>query len=350
MFAHFSSYLPALMIDFSITTCHTVPFGRYYKTSDFARTPCEAGYRCVAGVRSACSSDNEYQNGTQSNSCVTVTTGYYTTPIGGSAHTGQTQCEPGYYCAGGVRWVCSGHNEYVTYTHSANNHRVRGCENIARCSRFCWVVQRLHRSIQSGCALVSTLFIARVGLVFTIFLITSCATQGMRPVRVRPRATTSGLGTTQAQPQHQTHRPTVHRLSVRRDTTANKACAHRASLQRSFKTSRGKPRARLLLQGTTASLWATFNTRRRTRASSVTRAWCDRNTQLHLAPFSRHLLSSQPSWFVSHQSPWFRLGLHSNNRVGLYPNNCLHLYRDATITLNDTSSPRSLTPITTLDC
>jgi len=159
---------PLSMIDFSITTCHIVPSGRYYKTSNFARTPCEPGYRCVAGVRSACSSDYEYQNGTQSNSCVTVTTGYYTTPIGGSAHTGQTQCEPGYYCAGGVRWVCSGHNEYVIHTHSANDHRARGCEDVALCAWLCRVVQRPHRSIQSGCALVSTLFIARVGLVFTI--------------------------------------------------------------------------------------------------------------------------------------------------------------------------------------
>ena len=141
----------------------------------------------------------------------------------------------------------------------------------------------------------------------------------MRPVRVRPRATTSGLGTTQAQPQHQTHRPTVHRLSVRRDTTANKACAHRASLQRSFKTSRGKPRARLLLQGTTASLWATFNTRRRTRASSVTRAWCDRNTQPHPACSIHHLISSQPLWFAFKQQQWVRLRL--------YPNNCLRLYQ-----------------------
>jgi hypothetical protein len=132
-----------------------VPSGRYYKTSNFARTQCEPGYRCVAGVRSACSSDNEYQNGTQSNSCVTVTTGYYTTPIGGSARTGQTQCEPGYYCAGGVRWVCSGHNEYVTHTHSANDHRARGSEDIACCSRFCGVVQRPHRSYNQGVHLLA---------------------------------------------------------------------------------------------------------------------------------------------------------------------------------------------------
>jgi hypothetical protein len=109
-----------------------------------AQLPCEAGYYCVGGVRSACLAGT-YSSATQlssacsavcpggyfcpsgsstpspcgsadkycpagSGAAVSVSSGYYTTPVTGSVtnRTGQAQCEAGSYCVSGVKYLCPG--------------------------------------------------------------------------------------------------------------------------------------------------------------------------------------------------------------------------------------------------
>ena len=62
----------------------------------------------------------------------TVAGGYYS--IGGSAstHTGQAQCEPGYYCAAGVRAVCTAGFYGDGYGHTSGQ-----CAGLCAAGYFC---------------------------------------------------------------------------------------------------------------------------------------------------------------------------------------------------------------------
>lgn len=68
----------------------------YYSTGGTSTTrtgqvKCEAGNKCVSGVKTACSGSLEYQDGTGATSCKGVSTGYYK-----SSNSAQAQCDAGY--------------------------------------------------------------------------------------------------------------------------------------------------------------------------------------------------------------------------------------------------------------
>ena len=83
---------------------HKVAYG---STSSCAT--CSAGYYCPAGASSqtACGGNTKYSSSGAA-SCTTVTSGYYTTGGTSTTRTGQTKCEAGNYCSGGVKAACGG--------------------------------------------------------------------------------------------------------------------------------------------------------------------------------------------------------------------------------------------------
>ena len=60
-------------------------------TTRTGQTKCEAGYYCSGGVRNACSGSLQYQDTTGATSCKSVSTGYYK-----SSNSAQAQCPSGY--------------------------------------------------------------------------------------------------------------------------------------------------------------------------------------------------------------------------------------------------------------
>ncbi|MDW2975049.1 MAG: InlB B-repeat-containing protein [Alphaproteobacteria bacterium] len=83
---------------------HTVAYG-----STSSCETCEAGYYCPAGAsgQTACGGNTKYSSSGAS-SCSTVSDGYYSTGGTSTTRTGQTKCEAGNYCSGGVKTECGG--------------------------------------------------------------------------------------------------------------------------------------------------------------------------------------------------------------------------------------------------
>jgi len=83
---------------------HTVAYGA---TSSCAT--CSAGYYCPAGASSqtACGGNTKYSSSGAA-ACSDVSSGYYTTGGTSTTRTGQTKCEAGNYCSGGVKTACGG--------------------------------------------------------------------------------------------------------------------------------------------------------------------------------------------------------------------------------------------------
>ena len=83
---------------------HTVAYGG---TSSCAT--CSAGYYCPEGAsgQTPCGGNTKYSSSGAA-SCSTVSTGYYTTGGTSTTRTGQTKCEAGNYCSGGVKTECGG--------------------------------------------------------------------------------------------------------------------------------------------------------------------------------------------------------------------------------------------------
>ena len=83
---------------------HTVAYGG---TSSCAT--CSAGYYCPEGAsgQTECGGNTKYSSSGAA-SCSTVSTGYYTTGGTSTTRTGQTKCEAGNYCSGGVKTECGG--------------------------------------------------------------------------------------------------------------------------------------------------------------------------------------------------------------------------------------------------
>ena len=83
---------------------HTVAYG---STSSCAT--CSAGYYCPEGAsgQTECGGNTKYSSSGAS-ACSTVSTGYYTTGGTTTTRTGQTKCEAGNYCSGGVKTECGG--------------------------------------------------------------------------------------------------------------------------------------------------------------------------------------------------------------------------------------------------
>ncbi len=83
---------------------HTVAYG---STSSCAT--CSAGYYCPEGASSqtACGGNTKYSSSGAS-ACSTVSSGYYSTGGTSTTRTGQTKCEAGNYCSGGVKTACGG--------------------------------------------------------------------------------------------------------------------------------------------------------------------------------------------------------------------------------------------------
>ena len=83
---------------------HTVAYGG---TSSCAT--CSAGYYCPEGAsgQTECGGNTKYSSSGAS-ACSTVSTGYYTTGGTSTTRTGQTKCEAGNYCSGGVKTECGG--------------------------------------------------------------------------------------------------------------------------------------------------------------------------------------------------------------------------------------------------
>lgn len=57
--------------------------------------------------QTACSTSDTYQDTGAQTSCKTVSTGYYSTPVGGGIQTGQAQCEANFSCVNGVKAACA---------------------------------------------------------------------------------------------------------------------------------------------------------------------------------------------------------------------------------------------------
>ena len=104
-------YCPAASTSSTFTPC---PAGRYRDTTGATAesdcTLCTAGHACSVSAMtepSPCGSSNFYQADTGQTSCDTVSAGYYTSGGDSSAtRTGQTLCEPGFYCNLGQRNQC----------------------------------------------------------------------------------------------------------------------------------------------------------------------------------------------------------------------------------------------------
>ena len=110
-----NTYCPALSaehIDVS-TGYYTVPTGKSNPRVD--QTKCEAGYQCANGVISGfvCGSNAKFASEGKE-LCSTVKVGWYSTPegrlgetpTGESAHTGESVCPRGHWCAGGNKFKC----------------------------------------------------------------------------------------------------------------------------------------------------------------------------------------------------------------------------------------------------
>ncbi|MDD5212970.1 MAG: InlB B-repeat-containing protein [Candidatus Gracilibacteria bacterium] len=81
--------------------------GYYWNTTSCARA--SAGYMVATQgqiTQTSCNVNNQYQDITGQTSCKTVDSGYYSTPEGNVAHTGQTQCEANNYCSNGLKTSC----------------------------------------------------------------------------------------------------------------------------------------------------------------------------------------------------------------------------------------------------
>ena len=70
-------------------------------TTRTGETKCEAGNKCVNGVKTACSGTNEWQDGTGQTSCKTVTDGMYK-----KSNAALQNCGTSYYCKSGARNQC----------------------------------------------------------------------------------------------------------------------------------------------------------------------------------------------------------------------------------------------------
>jgi hypothetical protein len=68
---------------------------------------CSAGYYISGGSCVAAGGNSYYSPGGISTAPTMVSAGYYSTGGTSTTRTGQTQCEPGYYCSGGVRYACA---------------------------------------------------------------------------------------------------------------------------------------------------------------------------------------------------------------------------------------------------
>jgi hypothetical protein len=72
--------------------------------------PCEAGYMCTNGQRSACSALSNYQDLSRQSDCKPIESGHYKT---GTSNTSREVCPVGYKCTGdGNRVPCSNWGEY----------------------------------------------------------------------------------------------------------------------------------------------------------------------------------------------------------------------------------------------
>ena len=105
------------MDDADGTRCKSAHGGHYTVTSDGAtnrddrphvnHVPCEVGYRCPGGQRLECNAASaKFQDQPAQSDCQDVQPGWYTTPIGNGVTTGESPCELGYWCAGGIRTLC----------------------------------------------------------------------------------------------------------------------------------------------------------------------------------------------------------------------------------------------------
>jgi len=108
------------------TSCTVVPEGSY-KVSNSEIRSCEAGFRCTGGVRRSCSANTQYQDRRGQSQCRTVSTGHFSTPTGNSnANTGQAPCPRGSRCVGGVRSSCTNDNQFQNLTAQTS------CQTVAR--------------------------------------------------------------------------------------------------------------------------------------------------------------------------------------------------------------------------
>ncbi|MDD4151554.1 MAG: fibrinogen-like YCDxxxxGGGW domain-containing protein, partial [Candidatus Gracilibacteria bacterium] len=96
----------------------------YYYNTNLCNAASIGNYVSTSGLTSqtACSANDKYQDITGQTSCKNVSTGYYSTPVGNVAHTGQTQCEANNYCIGGIKYPCS-----AGYSSPAGSSSSRAC-------------------------------------------------------------------------------------------------------------------------------------------------------------------------------------------------------------------------------
>lgn len=151
------------------------------------KVTCSAGYYLPAGASScsACGGNNYYCPGgtfTPSSSTAqgrnTVSSGYYSTGGSSTTRTGQSICEAGNYCSGGIKYACSGTLQYqdstgatscksvsVGYYKSSNSAQAQcdaGYRNIAATSRnecigtFTKTGNQVNGSTPANCASVNS--------------------------------------------------------------------------------------------------------------------------------------------------------------------------------------------------
>ena len=69
--------------------------------------------------QTACDWNDKYRNNTWQSSCLTVSSGYYSTPIWNVAHTWQIQCEANNYCVWWVKYSCPAWHSSPAWSSSA---------------------------------------------------------------------------------------------------------------------------------------------------------------------------------------------------------------------------------------